>query len=76
MFTVLSQSHASRTVAWLVATLIVFFVGVSRVYLGMHWVTDVLGGWMLGSLWVAGLTVALAPLDTRQPRVTPLDTQP
>jgi undecaprenyl-diphosphatase len=76
MFTVLSQSHALRTVAWLVATLIVFFVGVSRVYLGMHWVTDVLGGCMLGSLWVAGLTVALAPLDTRQPRVTPLDTQP
>jgi undecaprenyl-diphosphatase len=76
MFTVLSQSHAFRTVAWLVATLIVFFVGVSRVYLGMHWVTDVLGGCMLGSLWVAGLTVALAPLDTRQPRVTPLDTQP
>jgi len=64
--TVLSQSRALRAVTWTVATLIGFLVGVSRVYLGMHWATDVLGGWLLGSLWVAGLTVALAPLDTRR----------
>ena len=62
--TVLSQSRPLRAVTWTVATLIVFLAGVSRVYLGMHWATDVLGGWLLGSVWVAGLTVALAPLDT------------
>jgi undecaprenyl-diphosphatase len=64
--TVLSQSRALRAMTWTAATLIGFLVGVSRVYLGMHWATDVLGGWLLGSLWVAGLTVALAPLDTRR----------
>jgi membrane-associated phospholipid phosphatase len=69
--TVLSESRALRTIAWLVAALIVFSVGVSRIYLGMHWVTDVLGGWMLGSLCAAGLAVALAPLKTGQHAAPP-----
>ncbi|HPT88200.1 MAG TPA: phosphatase PAP2 family protein [Bacillota bacterium] len=27
-------------------------VGISRVYLGVHFTTDVLGGWILGILWI------------------------
>jgi undecaprenyl-diphosphatase len=69
--TILSQSRLLRAMTWTAATLIVFLVGVSRVYLGMHWTTDVLGGSLLGSVWVAGLTVALAPLDTKQPSPIP-----
>ena len=41
-----------RSVAAAAALLIVFLTGLSRVMLGVHWPSDVIGGWSFGLLWV------------------------
>ena len=39
--------------------LIVLLIGVSRVYLGYHYVSDVLGGYSAGLLWLIAWAAAL-----------------
>jgi membrane-associated phospholipid phosphatase len=51
-------ARIGRAWAWLVAALLVFFIGLSRLYLGMHFPHDVLLGWLLGGL-LLGLLLKL-----------------
>lgn len=45
--------ESKRLKAYLItwAVLLTVAIGFSRVYLGVHWPTDVLGGWTLGAVW-------------------------
>lgn len=46
-------SAAARWVAVGSSAAVAALIGLSRVYLGVHWTTDVIGGWLLGAAWLA-----------------------
>lgn len=74
MYVVWRAGRLRAETALLLAGLMAFVIGVSRIYLIEHYLSDVLNGWLVGALWV---TVGIAISEWRLSRTTvetaPLD---
>lgn len=61
----LEPKRGTKRMVFGLAALLVLAVGVSRIYLGVHWPSDVLGGWSLGLAWALAAWFALIRLGGR-----------
>jgi undecaprenyl-diphosphatase len=64
---VLGRGHPlrARVFLWSAAAAVALVVGASRLYLGAHWLTDVLGGYALGASWAALIVVIVLVASSR-----------
>lgn len=53
------------------AVLLTILIGISRIYLGVHYPTDVLGGWCIGAAWALNGWAFLTWLQHRNPSRQP-----
>jgi undecaprenyl-diphosphatase len=68
-----TQNAALRTTVWTAAVLLALSIGLSRIYLGVHYPSDVLAGYLAGVGWLAALCGAgtfrfrqnLSPTESR-----------
>ena len=64
----LARFHEKRTAKiyfLALAAILTALVGISRVYLGVHWPTDVLAGWSVGAAWAMGVWLIALWLQRR-----------
>jgi len=62
----LTDKTAVRAYVFGVAILLSLVIGISRIYLGVHWPSDVLAGWALGVAWAALSWLAVSLLRSRR----------
>jgi undecaprenyl-diphosphatase len=52
------QNRAIRILIWIASGVLITGIGLSRVYLGVHYPTDVIAGYLAGAIWISTLLFA------------------
>ena len=50
----LCQKRWQKIIIASVLAVTIFMIGISRMYLGVHWMSDILGGWLFGMMTIFG----------------------
>jgi undecaprenyl-diphosphatase len=48
-----SEQRLTKIYCFVMALLLTMLAGISRVFLGVHYPTDVIGGWIIGFVWAS-----------------------
>jgi len=55
-----------RVLTWSAASLLVVMIGLSRVYLGVHWPSDVIAGYAAALIWMGAIRVLAVRLEGKR----------
>ena len=59
-----------RVAAWIATLVGLVLLALAQLYLGSNWLSDVLGGWALGGLWLVVLLTVVRTLTDWHPRLS------
>ena len=62
---ILSWNSRWRFPVWLIGSVFVLSIGWTRLYLGVHYPSDILAGWMVSIAWAIGVSLLIRPHLTK-----------
>ena len=60
------RSKWHRVLVWCAAAVLITLIGLSRVYLGVHWPSDVIAGYAAALIWMGAVRMVVLRLEARR----------